>query len=256
MKKFPKNILVILSHLSYWVPDKLKENLNDSMKMYDCRLLKNFSDWWTKFLISEEIPKNQIIEVNFSRAIWDPNRSRNALDIFRDTDFWWIKIWKTPLTDIQKEELLIKYYDIHHSLIEQRINEIKKNNKKIFIIDMHDTWNLLMWEDFSKDKLKEKLFPKLALCDSKWKTLPLDLKEFVERSFLNNLDIWVVWNDPYEYSFTSSNYCDKENWIYSIQVEFWRYLLIDEQNQVYNPWVEKLKNWLCKALIEIWNYLK
>lgn len=256
MNEFPNNILILLSHASFWVPENISENLKDYMLSDDKRLLKNFSDWWTKFLISEKIPKEQIIEVNFSRAIWDPNRARWAFDIFRDKDFWWLDLWKNPLTDEQKEELLKNYYDKHHTLVKEKIKELKSKNEKIFIIDVHDTWNLLMWEDFSKDKLKEALFPELAICDSEWITLNDELKKIVDKAFKKNLNLNQVWNDPYKFSFTSSHYCDKENWIFSLQVEFWRYLLIDEKTQTYNPEVEKLKEWLYNTLKEIWGLLK
>ena len=46
MLNFPKNILVILSHASYFIPDDLKYNLNNYMKSNDNRLLKNFSDFY------------------------------------------------------------------------------------------------------------------------------------------------------------------------------------------------------------------
>ena len=253
---FPSNVLVLLSHWSYFIPEKFEKNINDSFLENDKRLLKNFSDWWTKFLISEEIPKNQIIQASFSRAIWDPNRARDEWDIFRDTDFWWISLWKIPLTQVDKEYLLKNYYDIHHNFVRQKIAELKKHHKNIFVIDVHDTWNLLMWETFDKDKLKQNLFPKLAICDCEWKTLWEKLPDFVEKSFLEHLDTWVVWNDPYKFSFITNNYSDIKNWVFTLQVEFGRYLLIDEKTQTYNPDVEKIKNGFFKVLCDIWNFLE
>ncbi|MDD5770195.1 MAG: N-formylglutamate amidohydrolase [Candidatus Gracilibacteria bacterium] len=256
MLTFPKNVLVLLSHASYFVPDEFRDNLEDYMKANNDRVLKNFSDFGTKFLISDEISKDQIIEVGFSRAIGDPNRARNAFDIFRETDFGGLKLWKKPLTEDQKEYLLKNYYDNHHSLIKEKIKELKKEHKNIFVIDIHDTGNLLMGEDYSKDKLKEVLFPELALCDSEGFTLNDEIRKVVDKSFRKNLKLETVWNGPYKYSFTSSNYADKQNGVYTLQAEFGRYLLIDEISQTYNPNVEKLKNPLCKTLTEIGEYLE
>ncbi len=256
MSNFPKNILIILTHVSYYIPVELQDNLTDSMKSSNNRLLKNFSDFGTKFLISNKIPKNQIIEVGFSRALWDPNRSLESPDLFRTTDFNGIQIWKKELTKEKKEDLLEKYYKIHHNNVKRKILEMKKRYKQMLIIDLHDTWNLLMWVNTSQDKEKEKLFPKLALCDCEGETLNQYLENFIEKIFLDQLKIQPIWNNPYKSSFTISKYKNIENWIFALQIEFWRYLLIDEKTQTKNSESDKLKNWFYEFLLEIGDILK
>jgi N-formylglutamate amidohydrolase len=253
---FPSNVLILLPHVSYFIPNDLYDNLEDNFKINDHRLLKNFSDWGTRFLISDKIPTEQVIYAEFSRAIWDPNRARDRFDIFRETDFGWQKLWKSPLLDTTKDMLLQKYYDTYHQKIANKISEMKKLHNTIFIIDIHDTWNILMSPHLEGDKLKDFLFPQLALCDSEWLTLEPEHNQTIHRIFEKNLKLPILRNDPYKSSFTSLHYWNKDKWVFTLQVEFGRYLLIDEKTQTYLPSSETLKNGLYQTLVEIWNYMK
>lgn len=87
--KIKKNILVLATHSSYYIPRFLKIFLTSDMKKNNSRLVKNFSDFWTKYLVKD---LENVITFNFSRAIWDPNRDLNASDLFKDTDFGLIKV--------------------------------------------------------------------------------------------------------------------------------------------------------------------
>jgi N-formylglutamate amidohydrolase len=255
MSYFPENILLIFSHASYWIPDAFISRINPDFLKNNNRLVKNFSDWWTNLLIHPEIPKNQIIKVKFSRAIGDPNRERNADDIFRETDFWGIPIWKTPITKEEKELLLKTYYDIHHQSITNRINQLQKRHKNLLIIDIHDTGNLLMGLSQWQDRKKNILFPPIALCDNEWKTLPPNLREEIDTIFSDHFNIPIQWNDPYRHSFTTDVYGKPDQWIYALQIEFWRYLLIDESSQSPFIWSEKIRDQLFATLCKIGDYI-
>jgi hypothetical protein len=66
---FPLNVIILATHGSYFIPDIVKDKLSKDFLNHNSRLLKNFSDFATQYLISDNIPNEQKIIANFSRAI-------------------------------------------------------------------------------------------------------------------------------------------------------------------------------------------
>jgi len=223
-----KNILLLATHWSYYIPFFLRFFLNKSFKKNNDRLLKNFSDFWTKYLVLDF--ENKII-CNFSRALWDPNRDIKAWDLFMDKDFNWNNIWKIKLPNFLKNILIKKYYKSYHNSIQNKINKLEKNNSEVIIFDIHDTWNELLWIDFDDDKKRDYHFPEINIWTSWYKTCT---KEFTDKlSWLFLKEFWINpkidW--PYVWWFVSKKY-----WIWFknrqvVQIEFGRYLYMNEKTQ-------------------------
>ena len=223
-----KNILILFTHGSYYIPAFMKFFIRKEFRKNNSRLLKNFSDFWTKFLW--ENIENKII-CNFSRALWDPNRNINAGDLFMEKDFNWVKIWKYTLPNFVKNILIKKYYNSYHKKIQKHIEKLEKINKEIIILDIHDTWNQLLWEDFADDIKKDYYFPEINIWTSNYKSCTKDFSIKLEKLFKN--EFWfeskIDW--PYDWGYVSKKY-----WIWFkdrqvVQIEFWRYLYMDEKTQ-------------------------
>lgn len=225
-----KNILVLATHGSYYIPWYLKPFLKSSFKKDNYRLLKNFSDYATSYLLDDIDEKNNFT-CNFSRAIWDPNRDVISNDLFRDADFNNIELWVINLPQFLKNILIKKYYNNYHSKIVSKIKFLEKKYWDVIIFDIHDTWNLLLWEKTKSNKKRDYIFPKINLwnCDDNTSTkvfmnkmTDLIYKEFWFKASLNK---------PYKWWFITRRYgLDYEN-RNVIQFEFWRYLYMNEDTQ-------------------------
>lgn len=130
---YPKNFLFTFPHTGYLIPPELESHLAPYMHDFHDRLLKNFSDWAT-IHFTLDIPRENFVAAQWSRAVGDPNRRRNAPDIFRETDFGSVPLWKIPITDTQKEHCLRKYYDVYHKEIEHKLEQLLTHHKTVYLI--------------------------------------------------------------------------------------------------------------------------
>jgi N-formylglutamate amidohydrolase len=201
------------------------------MKKDDNRLLKNFSDFWTYFL-AENIPDENKVICGFSRSIWDPNRDLDNTGLFRNWDFNNVPIWKIKIPNFIKKYLIRKFYDKYHLEIKQKLNVLEKKYWNVIHLDIHDTWNLLMWKEILQDKLKKDYFPEVNVlsvenksCDLKVtkKIAKLFEKEFLYKTNIDNpFGGW--WFVTRKYWFDNKNV----NWV---RIELWRYIFLNEKTQ-------------------------
>lgn len=227
----PSNFLFVFPHTWYQIPAEVDDNTHDAMHTHSDRLLKNFSDWATRFLIDDSLAGANLVTAEFPRAVGDPNRARNAPDIFRETDFWGNPVWKTPLTTETKEALLSKYYDGFHAEVRQKIMALRQRYETIFLIEIHDTGDILMAPTPENDSEKWYHFPEIALCNSLWKTASDETMHLFGDILGKNFGFPVSYNDPYNDNHITEEY-SREWSVVGIQVELWRYLLLDEKSQV------------------------
>lgn len=230
MRNIPENLLLLATHGSYYIPWYTKVFLSGEFKKDSYRLLKNFSDFSTKYLIPDIFPENQKVICGFSRTLGDPNRKRNSLELFRDRDFNNIRIWKIRFPNIVKDYLLKKYYDRYHQEIQSKINSLEKRHKIIIILDIHDTGNYLLSHKKEDDREKKYKFPKINLgnCDNS------SSKEFVKvlsEEFEKEFNIKPLLNEPYKGGYVTQKYGIgfPNRWV--VQIEFGRYLYINEKTQ-------------------------
>ena len=83
--KFPSNVIVTSPHGSSKVPLSVFAYLRPDYQT-SSRLLLNFSDYGTKYLL-ENIPLNQQVVANYGRIVGDANRKRDEEDVIRFEDF-------------------------------------------------------------------------------------------------------------------------------------------------------------------------
>ena len=264
-KKIPKNVLITLTHAVYGISHEVRKTIvetkKDIFKLIDwdklLRIIKNFSDFWTRQLIkSSWIPKKQVIINKASRLIWDANRSTLASDFLRTSDFNWVKIfsglWK------------IRYF--WESLTWEYHNDIYLNMKKIeeeewWVIgfDIHDTWVRLMSDNTKLDSFRDFGFPLITLWTRDWKSCNYEILEYFAQRLEKYLWIKPYIDDPYNWwyvikihweDYRKENKTKKRN---MIQVEFWRFLYMKESTQEID--LERMKivwEWLKRAISDIW----
>ena len=222
------NVLILATHASYYIPFFLKLFLRDDFKKNNDRLIKNYSDFATRNLVDGI--ENKVV-CNYSRALWDPNRSLDAPDLFRDTDFWWIKIWKYRLPEFIKNILIKKYYNSYHNEIKRKIKILERDNKEIIILDIHDTWNELLWPEFSNDKKRGYYFPEINFWTAWFESCTKDFSDKLGELMFDEFWFEVKVDWPYDRGYVSGKY-----WIWYknrqvVQIEFGRYLYMDEKTQ-------------------------
>lgn len=247
--QFPKNILLTVTHAGYEMPQDFRARLSLEFGYNDYRLLKNFSDFATAQLVSQSIPKNQVIMAEFSRALGDPNRSLEADDLFRETDFNGNALWKKPLTRHIKEELLEEYYAVYHDIIQKKID----TGMIDILIDIHDTGNLLLAPLKENDTKREPAFPQICISNGNGETCDDSLLDSFAELLEKHTGLTVSKNAPFQGGYVTRTYGQQIN---AIQVEFGRFLYMDEATQeVDEQKVSELRNGLTKALVEFGDYV-
>ena len=249
--KIPKNILILATHGSYKIPKSLKKFLSSEFEKEDFRLLKNYSDFGTSKILSEKIPKNQTIICNFSRALGDPNRERNSKELFREYDFNSVKIWKGDLPSSLKNHLIKKYYDKYHRQIEKRISQMEKKHEKIVILDIHDTGNYLLSPNKKDDKLREERFPEINLGNCNNASSSEDLLNHLAKILEEEFKFKPSLNKPYKGGWVTQKYGIKNPNREVVQIEFGRYLYMNEREQEINQNIYTIRDKFLKVVSQI-----
>jgi len=236
---FPSNIVVLATHGGYFVPDSVRRKLSDKITALGLRGVKNFSDFGSRWVV-KDVPNDQKVVAGFSRAIGDPNRSLDAPDLFRDTDFNGNQVWETPLTDHEKTQLLEGHYKKYHSAVLNAIESAESTSQRVIVFDVHDTGNLMLATDPNNDTERAEAFPSICLgnkdgesCDP---AIMNDFASLIEK----HLGITPLLNHPYKGGYVTSKYGKEYNDSLPlderfkrnvIQVELGRYLYMDEKTQ-------------------------
>lgn len=234
-----KNIIVLATHGGYSIPEILIPKLTQEFQ--ERRLLRNFSDFATHYILPNNIPMENTVVANFSRALGDPNRDKQAHDFFRDYDFGGNKIWATPLTEKEKRQLILNFYDLYHQSVMNVLDDVERKEEKIIVFDIHDTGSYLLGKTKGGDRKKNQDFPLINLgnkygtsCDPE---IIKDCEYLIEKYFGEKPSI----NAPYSGGFVTTEYGKKYNEQKDnsekfsrnvIQLELNRSLYMEEHEQI------------------------
>jgi N-formylglutamate amidohydrolase len=285
-KNFPKTILTLLTHGTYWVPSivrggeigirkDIKENIDNillpneiewSQKMsYSkiMRILKNYSDFWTRSLVKKSfIPRDQVLSATNSRLVWDPARPIKADTFIQEQDFYKNTILKNP-EEFRKiwEESHTKY----HLSIEKKSQAIITEQGWVIMIDDHDTGVLDMWTEEWNDKYDDWWFPLMTLWTMVWESCNPEILAYYAERIEHHLWIKPLINKPYKWG-----YVTQKHWVAArkklesewkdpgttnvIQQELAKFLYLDEKTQkIDHDKAELIWIGLARAKADLWS---
>lgn len=258
---FPKNVVVLVTHGSYFVPLSVRGKLSREMRARDYRLLKNFSDHGVRCIIPDNIPKTRKVIADFSRAIGDPNRAKTDDDLFRIADFNGIPIWEEPLIGDEKEQLLREYYDEYHRTAAAAIGKAEAEHDRVLVFDIHDTGQVMMAPNPSHDRAREIPFPKICLGDKHGHSCDPEIMKYLAATLEKYLGIKSEINHPNAGGYVTTKYGQGDNDLLPrqerfrrnvIQIEFGRDLYLNEKNQEVDPAkAEQIKTGLTQVMKEV-----
>ncbi len=271
-KNFPKHVLTLLTHGTYFIPSEVREHIkNDIYNIVEwekltyknyLRIIKNFSDFWTRYVVKKSfIPKTQVLSNMYSRFVWDPARDIEADDFIRNTDWsknilLWIKndnkkYWKAA-------------HRIYHNSIEKRLLDLEKENWWSITIDDHDTWVLQIWVKKELDKFQSWWFPFIVLSTWDWDSCNNEILSYYAERIEFHLWIKVLINNPYKWGYVLKKHWTyfrntllKYGWNYKkrnlIQQEVWKFLYLNERTQKVDfDKAELIWIWLARAKADLW----
>lgn len=263
---FPKNVVVLATHGSYYVPDRVRGKLSKGMetgieeggerKQYLLRLLRNFSDSLTRKIL-QGIPDDQKVVAGFSRAIGDPARAEDAEGLFRQFDFGaelgGNPVWAESLTEEEKKWLIENFHQRYHERVVGAIEKAEQEHDRVIVFDIHDTGVRMMGVAQNGDYYRKDGFPDINLGnlgeagDVNGKSCaPEIMEDFIEalkkhwqKAF--NYEPRLGINEPYKgkgyvtnhYGAEYNDSLPQERKFHRnvIQVELGRFLYMDERTQ-------------------------
>lgn len=268
---FPNQCLVFLTHWTFYVNSKIRRTTKHTIKNFN-RLMKNYSDFWTRKVIKKSgVPEENIIVSPWSRAISDYNRENktqeedNKLDegkrSIRSYDFNEVVI----IDDAEQFRNLGQYKtNMYHGSLEYSLNHTEEVNGWSIWIDIHDTWVNLMWEDRQEDKFREWWFPWIILWTKDWESCNPEILAYFSERLEHYLWIKSYVNTKYKWGYVTTKHGlenrkqkDGENNPINksvrnlIQVELGRFLYMKESTQEVD-WerMEIIWEWLKRAIAD------
>lgn len=176
-KKFPSNVLVTAPHGSAKVPLRIFHHLSFYYQTSP-RLLLNFSDYGTKYLI-EDVPDDQKVIPKYGRLVGDPNRASDADDIVRFEDFGGNRVFRKRFEHRIQESLirffwrtkLLNYsykpfYKDVYKAIERMAQNPENEGKPLVLIDLHDTGNRILGPRQKEDRLRKNKIPTAVISNA------------------------------------------------------------------------------------------
>jgi len=284
---FPSNFIITSAHGSFKIPSAFHKILDPTYRI-NPRLLLNFSDYGTKYLI-DKVPENQRIIPKYGRLVGDPNRAKDAPDILRFYDFngnkiftekfeqsmtssWFHSFW---LHRVLKLSYYPFYAEVYRTIEKLTLNK-ENDNKPILLIDIHDTGNLLLGATPSQDKIREDHLkvPKIIIsnapdeevADGIYSTCPMPIMEIFQKLLTKKLGVppeEVKINHLFKGGKVTRTFGNpsknkklrkilKGKHIYTIQLEFDRGLYMNETTQQPINWrIKSVRSALMESLHEL-----
>lgn len=286
-KYFPSNVIITASHGSYKIPISVFSKLSLEYQMSP-RLLLNFSDYGTSYLV-KEVPEKQKIIPRYGRLVGDPNRDKKSSDIIRFYDFggnpifsrkfekrittsWFHTFWLHKILKLSYKP----FYDDVLKKIETTVQDPKNKGKPIILIDIHDTGNLLLGAKKSQDRLRKenRKMPQIIIANAPdeqtgencFGTAPEYIMDFLQESFCEKCDfprkdvkINHLFYGGHVTRFLGNPWKQRRvrkvlhgHPIYTIQIEFNRGLYMHESTQKpRRAEIKKIRNALMETIYEL-----
>lgn len=241
-------ILLHIPHSSYFIPTEYaKLFLLSAKELKQEKIL--MTDSFTEELF--DLPFKKIV-FPLSRLVCDVERFRNEKKEEMTKQGMWICYTKThnlkPLKivdAIHKQEILDKYYDIHHCKFEKEVENILKANNKCLIIDCHSFPS----KQLPYELYKEDSRPDICIGTDNFHT-PFLIQEKVANSF-KKLGYTVRINEPFKGTIVPLKYYHSKKEVQSIMIEINRSLYMNEKTGVKIISFQTLKQDIGKVLLEL-----
>lgn len=268
-ENFPEQVWVFLTHGTFAIPFQIR-NIISWVKKDAYRLIRNFSDFWTRKMVKKSwIPDENILTCGLSRLPWDANREYrteeedNKLEplkkFVRESDFNEQVIVENPwqFREIGKDAVE-KYWD----KIKEFLTGAENNVWGSIWFDIHDTWVNLMNMDSTKDKFRPEGFPFMTLWTNDGESCNQEIVEYFAHRVQFYLWITPHINEPFKGArITSMNWKKHREKLWNtnkskrnmIQIELWRFLYMKESTQeIDTERMEIIWEWLKRAIADVW----
>ena len=219
-------ILIHLPHSSYFIPKEYKH-----LFLIDEKELKKEQLLMTDSYTDEHFnTKNKKIIFPISRLICDVERFRNEQDEEMTKQGMWVCYTKThnqkqikTVSETHKQEILDKYYDKHHKLFKEEVENILNQNNKCLIIDAHSfSSKALPYEIY-----KEEARPEICLGTDDFHTNN-KITNYFKTSF-EKKGYKVDINSPFKGTIVPLKFYKKTKNVQSIMIEINRSIYMNEQ---------------------------
>ena len=287
-KDFPSNVIVTASHGTSKVPLSIFPHLRPVYQSSP-RLLLNFSDFGTKYLV-KDVPETQRVIPRYGRIVGDPNRKREDPEIIRFKDFGGVPIFRESfekklttsfLRPFHLRKLLKLSYEPYYkdifTALEKAIKNTKDTGLPIILVDIHDTGNRILGHNWRADKIRTPWkMPSIVISSApdlptkldQWGTAPAwfleDFKEILADNLgLQEHDIEIntvfkggniirYFGNPSQNRRLRKILNGRE--IIALQLEFDRALYLDESSQAPIGWrIKSIRNSFTQALKKMCN---
>ena len=219
-------ILIHLPHSSYFIPQEYKHLfLIDEKELKKEQLL--MTDSYTDELFNT---KNKKIIFPISRLICDVERFRNEQDEEMTKQGMWVCYTKThnqknlkKVTKAHKQEILNKFYDKHHQVFENEVENILNTNKKCLIIDAHSFSSKALPYELYKEDAR----PDICLGTDDFHTNK-EITNYFKKAFKDK-GYEVKINSPFKGTIVPLKFYKQEKRVQSIMIEINRSIYMNEK---------------------------
>lgn len=238
-KKINGNIMIHVPHASLKIPHIFFENI-----VLDKERIQKENVFLADFLVDKFIPCNcsNVIKFDFSRMFCDVERfkdekqevmSKYGMGVVYEKDHYGNTFFK--LNEDYKNNIISRYYDKHHLLLDSTVERILNEYGSCYIIDLHS------FSDEFVGKLLN-LYDTPDICigfDSNFCDMKLVYETILHFEKYGYL---VKQNYPYSGSLIPNKYYNLENvGIYSIMIEINKRIYLDDNVSINFEKYSKLK---------------
>ena len=241
-------IFLHIPHSSYFIPKQYKKLFVLSSE----ELLKEqilMTDSYTDELF--DLPFKKLV-FPISRLVCDVERFRDEKVEEMTKRGMWVCYEKTHnleqlkiVGEHHKQEILEKYYDLHHLKFEKEVENILQGNEQCLIIDCHSFPS----KSLPYELYKEDLRPDICIGTDDFHT-PQELQEKIVQLFkTTNYKVGI--NEPFKGTIVPLKFYKKERNVQSIMIEINRHLYMNEKTGEKLENFEQIKSEISKIFLNL-----